>query len=105
MTSRDFCYWLQGFFEIGLNHTPPSIRSLTPSQVEMIEKHLRLVFKHEIDPSMGDAKHQTELNKIHSFKIPQTEEEAIAAWGPKPGPQYTFNLHGWYDPAEGQPRC
>lgn len=32
----------------------------------MIKNHLNLVFKHEIDPSMGDAKHQHELNAIHS---------------------------------------
>ena len=32
----------------------------------MIKKHLALVFKHEIDPSMGDDKHQEELNSIHN---------------------------------------
>ena len=29
-------------------------------------KHLNLVFKHEIDPSMGGEAHQNELNKIHN---------------------------------------
>lgn len=32
----------------------------------VVRKHLDLVFAHEIDPSMGDAKHQEKLNKIHS---------------------------------------
>ncbi len=59
MTSRDFCFWLQGYFEI---NTPDSIQE---KQTEIIKKHLALVFKHEIDPSMGDKEHQTALNEIH----------------------------------------
>jgi len=69
MKSRDFCYWLQGFFEIneaGLEHVSEDStrhdQALEPKQVEMIKKHLRLVFKHEIDPSMGD---QEALNSLH----------------------------------------
>lgn len=38
MTSRDFVYWLQGFFEI---ENPESI---TPEQTKMIKNHLNLVF-------------------------------------------------------------
>jgi hypothetical protein len=60
MTSRDFAYWLQGFFEI----QNPTV--ITEDKVILIKQHLNLVFKHEIDPSMGDEKHQLELNKIHS---------------------------------------
>lgn len=59
MQSRDFCYWLQGFFEIG----EPVMLGL--EQIENIKKHLNLVFVHEIDPSMGDSKHQEKLNTIH----------------------------------------
>lgn len=59
MTSRDFAFWLQGFFEI----TESSV--LTEKQVNMVKAHLNLVFKHEIDPSMGNKEHQEELNKIH----------------------------------------
>ena len=51
MTSRDFAFWLQGYFELNkLSH----IDDVT---TELIKKHLNLVFKHEIDPSMGDEKH------------------------------------------------
>jgi hypothetical protein len=101
MTSRDFAYWLQGFFEI---QNPISI---TSAQVEMIKKHLNLVFKHEIDPSMGDDKHQQILNSIHNGNhFPQTEEEAILKWGPKPSPEHKFSLHGWYHPTQdGMVRC
>lgn len=63
MTSRDFCYWLQGFFELSDPHG-----GLTQEQADSIEKHLALVFKHEFDPSAGDAKHQAELNQIHEAK-------------------------------------
>lgn len=59
MTSRDFCFWLQGHFEIA------EPRQLNEKQTEMIKRHLALVFKHEIDPSMGDEDHQKELNSIH----------------------------------------
>ena len=61
MTSRDFCYWLQGFFELN-----PGVDLITTKQAELIKRHLALVFKHEIDPSYGDQKHQQELNKIHN---------------------------------------
>lgn len=48
MTSRDFCFWLQGFFEVN------GQSDLSPAQVDVIRRHLNLVFKHEIDPSMPD---------------------------------------------------
>lgn len=64
MKSRDFCFWLQGFFEIG----KPTER-LTKEQLELIRKHLYLVFEHEIDPSMGDEEHQEKLNNIHESKL------------------------------------
>ncbi len=44
--------------------------TITKEQTEVIKKHLNLVFKHEIDPSMGDEKHQQELNAIHSGTKP-----------------------------------
>lgn len=102
MTSRDFAYWLQGFFEIN----EPSI--ISDKQTEIIKKHLNLVFKHEIDPIMGDKKHQNELNKIHNPKeFPKTEIEAIVKWGPKPSKTSVFGLHGWFEPGDqdGLVRC
>lgn len=61
MTSRDFCYWLQGFFEVAHADGQP----VTADQARIIQKHLALVFAHEIDPSAGDAKAQEKLNAIH----------------------------------------
>ena len=41
MQPKDFCYWLQGHFELaGDNY-------LTTAQVEMIKDHLKLVFEKE----------------------------------------------------------
>lgn len=60
MTSRDFCYWLQGFFEL-----TGGGGGLSQQQVGCLRKHLALVFKHEIDPSMGGQEKQEALNKIH----------------------------------------
>ena len=112
MTSRDFAYWLQGFFEI------QNPIELTTPQIEMIKAHLNLVFKHEIDPSIN--KHHTpeevaELNKIHNKPTLQelgeqhgfqVTEGFPSGHGPCPGPGYKLStLHGWYKESEGQPRC
>lgn len=59
MTSRDFCFWLQGVFEVG------KVTSLGAEQTELVRRHLALVFKHEIDPSQGTPEHQVDLQAIH----------------------------------------
>lgn len=56
MTSREFCYWLQGMFE--LNGAP----SLDERQTKMIKNHLDMVFIHDIDPSYPEG---DKLNKAH----------------------------------------
>jgi hypothetical protein len=60
MQSRDFAFWLQGFFEVS------GAKAIDETQTEMIKKHLELVFVHEIDPAMGGKGHQAKLNSIHS---------------------------------------
>ena len=49
------CFWLQGFFEVA------NPESISGEQLEQIKNHLNLVFKHEIDPSMGPKEHQQKL--------------------------------------------
>ena len=44
MNTIDFCYWLQGYFEISGDS------EISKEQAEVIKNHLNLVFKHEIDP-------------------------------------------------------
>jgi Mn-dependent DtxR family transcriptional regulator len=68
MTSVQFAYWLQGFFEIS-KENPNYSGELNSAQVKMIEKHLSLVFVHEIDNSYGNKEHTDKLNNIHN-KIP-----------------------------------
>lgn len=68
MTSRDFCFWLQGFFE--LNPGTDGRLGLTPEQSSIVRRHLSLVFKHEIDPSMAEpadkTPHQQALDAAHA---------------------------------------
>lgn len=45
MTPENFCYWLQGFFEI--SNSP----ILTEAQVKMIRQHLALVFNKVTPPN------------------------------------------------------
>jgi len=61
LNSRDFVYWLQGYFEIS-----GSTNALTFAQQTIIRNHLNMVFKHEIDPSFGDKEALEALCKIHS---------------------------------------
>jgi hypothetical protein len=65
MTSRDFCYWLQGFIEIDASQTEgATVKGLTERQLECVKKHLSMVFAHEIDPSFP-AKQQPALQHLH----------------------------------------
>jgi hypothetical protein len=45
MQSRDFCFWLQGFFELSDDTT-----AISADQAAVISRHLELVFRHEIAP-------------------------------------------------------
>lgn len=42
MTTKDFCYWLQGFIEVG------DPKTITEGQLKVIKEHLSLVFRHEV---------------------------------------------------------
>jgi len=41
MTSQDFCYWLQGFFEINGGE----VKEITPEQSKVIQNELASVFE------------------------------------------------------------
>lgn len=64
MNARDFCYWLQGFFEITGELSPEN--GLTEKQIEIIKTHLKMVFATEIDPSFGPPKTQQLLSDLHN---------------------------------------
>lgn len=59
MTSREFCYWLQGLFELG------EPQSLDAKQTDLVKRHLAMVFIHEIDPSAGPPEKQAALTAAH----------------------------------------
>lgn len=66
MNSIDFCFWLQGYFEISKD------KELNREQTDVIKNHLALVFKHEIDP-LRNAESPNEasvLNQTHSGNDP-----------------------------------
>lgn len=60
MKATEFCYWLQGMFEIN-----PPTNGLTQEQVKIIMAHLNMVFYHEIDKSYPDDE-QKKLNELHN---------------------------------------
>ncbi len=65
MKSRDFIFWLQGYFEL---NDPKTIDEKT---IKIIRNHVNLVFKYEIDPSYSDdPKVQAELQAIHDGDMP-----------------------------------
>lgn len=76
MQSRDFCFWLQGLFEL----SAPT--ELNAKQTKLIKQHLSLVFKHDIDPSMPDP--TGELQAIHDAAQPIVKPIVKPPHNPKP---------------------
>jgi hypothetical protein len=76
MTARDFCYWLQGNFEIA------NPQCLNERETTLIKQHLALVFKHEIDPSFG--KDREALQAIHDGKPKPTPLPPLQKWPDEP---------------------
>lgn len=68
MKTTEFCYWLQGFFEIDSVGSPNAV-GLSPAQVDMIKRHLNLVFQHDIDPSYGPPEKQAQLQATHDGEV------------------------------------
>lgn len=89
MTPANFCYWLQGFFEVTENSDSKEIK-LTEKQINVIRAHLNLVFFHSIDPE--NFKDMSELDvkkysKIHDGaksgdKIEDTSDIKKFSWVP-----------------------
>ena len=79
MTSRDFCYGLQGAFELDAagDAQPDESKGLSAEKVKVVRAHLAMVFKHEVDPSMGSKEHQAALDKLHE-SFPGISREVFA---------------------------
>jgi hypothetical protein len=59
MKAVEFCYWLQGMFELS------EPKDLNAHQTELIKRHLDMVFVHDIDKSYPEGQQKT-LNDIHN---------------------------------------
>jgi hypothetical protein len=59
ISTQDFCIWLKQFLDTR------KAQALTPAETAVIRRQLSDVFMHDIDPAMGDARHQATLNRIH----------------------------------------
>jgi hypothetical protein len=75
MKSVEFCYWLQGMFELG------NPQSLDAAQTDLVKRHLAMVFKHEIDPSYGKAEAQAALSALHQGSKPVRPPDSNAHSG------------------------
>jgi hypothetical protein len=73
MTARDFCFWLQGYFELG--EINPSF-GVPRDAAEKIQQHLALVFIHDIDPKIdkGNADMKALLDSVHTGKLQVSPE-------------------------------
>lgn len=86
MRSRDFVFWLQGYFELN------GPKTIDEKETELIKRHLNLVFAHEIDPSYDNEEHLTNLDDIHS----------PSDWDPVTNPAVPLKIH---DTDSKRPRC
>jgi hypothetical protein len=65
MKASEFCYWLQGYFEIS-GSSPQEPGALNSQQSATIQRHLALVFKHDLDPQQGTPEHQASYRSRRS---------------------------------------
>jgi hypothetical protein len=73
MNPENFCYWLQGFFEIKGIGTTDDKEGVSPDQAKIIAEHLNLVFKKETSPRneiKSDEFKKKLLEKIPSPSVP-----------------------------------
>ena len=66
MQSSQFCYWLQGFFELS------EPKKLSEKETQIIKNHLNLVFVHDLDPKeeAETGLPASHLQNIHDGKLP-----------------------------------
>jgi hypothetical protein len=85
MQSRDFCFWLQGFFEIG-----GDADALTAAQTAMIRRHLELVFAHDIARSLRERPAPPVPGPVMPpapEPVPERQPEPPPPYPPPPAPR------------------
>jgi len=68
--ARDFCFWLQGFFEIAEAQGGvwnESTRVINSGQIDCIQAHLNLAFKHDIDPQINKGLSEVEVTALDTI--------------------------------------
>ena len=70
MNTIDFCFWLQGYFEISGG------KEISQEQAEVIQNHLNLVFKHEIDP-LRESETTTPTDKLNLLHNPSGNDTLV----------------------------
>ena len=68
MNAVDFCFWLQGYFELN------GVTEINKHQAGVIQKHLTLAFEHEIDPlrEKQSAPTKEEVDRLHHCNFNNT---------------------------------
>lgn len=66
MNTIDFCFWLQGYFEIS------GKSEISKEQAEIIKNHLNLVFLHEIDP-LRETQTKTTVKSLNNAHSPNND--------------------------------
>ena len=69
MKPIEFCYWLQGNFEI------TGVRSMTKAEAQVIQDHLQLVFK-KVTPKRKKGKDPKEIE--YCSAVPQRNPRAYS---------------------------
>ena len=69
MNTVDFCFWLQGHFELSNDV------GMSEAQVRIIRDHLNLVFVHEVDP-LRESQTTTVPSILNSTHSPGNDELA-----------------------------
>ena len=96
MKSVEFCYWLQGLFELG------EPKSLNEKQTELIRRHLSMVFSHEIDRRYPPEE-QSVLEALHSGASAVLSPEPVRPVVPmRPEP---LPYEPWNDQEMPKPMC
>lgn len=88
MTPENFCYWLQGLFEVGNPLT------LTPKQIVQIKDHLDLVFtKVTPDRSTEDIINDQFKDKSKKKKNELPFDPSVMDWTPKNDTKYCSKIN------------
>jgi hypothetical protein len=92
MTKQDFCYWLNGYFELRLEKGP-----LKPSQVGIVRNHLNLVKKVERRGLSGFCAWMEVILDLLAESNDECDEKTQNLIYKKLGETFKHEIDGTYD--------